>query len=196
MQLELENQSIFVMHADSCPPILKPGTIPNYETSECLRSNELAMTLIKRISPSWILLSQRQAHEFNDWENLATWLRSLNRSMKIIVAGPVPQFEDDLPRTITTKYRLKFPYRLNIGEDVIKEHQTTDNSTQRQIKKLTDVSYVSIFDLFCDANSCRYRLDGHEFGGLITWDSGHLTHYASKYVAQTLLRPLLQPDEE
>lgn len=191
-QLNLVDQSVHILHADSCPPMLKPGTIRNYETDECLRSNELAINLIERISPDWILLSQRQSHEMNDWKSIVTWIRSVNSRVKIIIAGPVPQFDDDLPQMITNKYWSALPVQLTIGKDVIRKHQQTNNRTRMQIARLTDVAYVDIFQLFCNTNSCDYRLPDQDFGGLITWDSGHMTHFASKHVADKLVKPLLQ----
>ncbi|MDP3478809.1 MAG: acyltransferase family protein [Desulfoprunum sp.] len=155
----------------------------------CNRANRFALEKIAAIKPDTVILAQSLNHEDNDFDGLATELKEVGVD-NIVLVGPVPQWQPSLFKLILKNYWGAVPLRLNNHQrqSVFK----TDQLMKERYGNSLQITYISLVDRLCNADGCLTYLDGNPKEGLITYDYGHFTLPASRYVVQNFITPVLE----
>lgn len=169
----------------------RPSIIPldlEVPGGRCKRANDYALARIADLQPGVVILAQRGAHEDTDWEALATHLRGLG-AKQVLLVGPVPEWLPSLPAIVTSQYwgqsYDRVGYGLNPGRVSI------DRTLKARYANSAMLRYASLIDALCDAETCQAVIPGSSPPELLSFDMGHLTPNASRYVADTVLKPYL-----
>jgi hypothetical protein len=76
-------------------------------------------------------------------------------------------------------------YGLNLGR------VSVDRDLKGRYGNSATLKYASLIDALCYAATCQAVIPGSSPPELLSFDMGHLTPNASRYVAGTVLRPYL-----
>lgn len=120
---------------------------------------------------------------------LATRLKEMGVH-NIVLVGSVPQWQPSLFKLILKNYWGAVPLRLNNHQrqSVFK----TDQLMNERYGNSLQITYISLVDRLCNADGCLTYLDGNPKEGLITYDYGHFTLPASRYVVHNFITPVLE----
>ncbi len=175
----------------SCPPIL------NFADSVCVESNSFILSSIKKIQPHTVILFGAWGRYKADWssdsKDRAKLLHTIDEIKasgikNIIVLGPSPEWLDPLPKLVYREWKNNYP-RHRVPDRLIEglnpETKMIDSDFKDYIPK-SNATLVSIYDLLCNADGCMTHISG-EPSKLTSWDYGHLTTDASKYIAKKIL---------
>ncbi|MCU1750410.1 acyltransferase family protein [Pseudomonas sp. 6D_7.1_Bac1] len=175
----------------SCPPILDfAGTV-------CIVSNSFILSSIKEIQPHTVILFGAWGRYGADWssgsQDQAKLLHTIDEIIasgikNVIVLGPSPEWLDPLPKLVYKGWKSDYPlHRIpsRLIEGLNPEIKTIDSNFKDYIQK-SKVTFVSIYDLLCNADGCMTHISG-EPSKLTSWDYGHLTTDGSKYIAKKIL---------
>lgn len=169
----------------------RPGIVPldvEVPGGRCKRANDYALARIADVKPDLVILAQRGAHEDTDWAALAAHLRGLG-ARDVLLVGPVPEWLPGLPAIVVSQYwgrnYDRVGYGLNAGRVVI------DRALKARYGNSAALTYVSLIDALCDAETCQAVIPGSNPPELMSFDMGHLTPNASRYVAGAVLRAYL-----
>ncbi len=171
----------------SCPPLLMVNN------PACQRGNEFVLGEIARLRPGTVALFGDWARQYSNWENggydarqLGVTLRALKSAKvdRIVVLGPAPQWEWDLPRLLVARWLHgatvpEIPERATLGL------RSDGRSIERVIRAEAErhgAIFVSLLDLLCNGEGCLVQTSGE----LTTWDNGHLTVAAARLVGAEL----------
>ncbi|WP_035918381.1 acyltransferase family protein [Legionella fairfieldensis] len=188
--------SILQVASSACIPHLVDETNSNHDF--CTKANKFALEVIRKQKPKVVILAQARGHEKNnDLQKISAKLKRLGVS-RIIILGPVPQWEPYLFKLIARKYWEHTPKR--IGTHLIPEIIVSDKAMKEKYSQNKNKGdYISLFDFFCNKKGCLTYLGNNKQEGLITFDYGHLSPLASIFLADSLLKPLIiaefKPDE-
>lgn len=152
----------------------------NAEIPECERMTRLTYdTLIGKTPPDGLVLAGRW------WEDrtpgvAATidWARA--RGIPVVVIGPVPQYNEDVPRLAVLGLRLNDP---DFAVRRLVAWPRNSDALLRRIGREKGVPYVSLFDLLCEGKRCRTMVDATT---PLQWDYGHLSPEGSLWLGRQL----------
>lgn len=171
----------------ACRPSIVPLDL-DVPGGRCKRANDYALARIAALKPDLVVLAQRGAHEDTDWAALATHLRGLG-AKDVLLVGPGPEWLPGLPAIVTSQYwgrnYDRVGYGLNLGRALV------DRRLKERYAHSATLEYASLIDTLCDADTCQAVIPGSSPPELLSFDMGHLTPNASRYVAGTVLRPYL-----
>jgi peptidoglycan/LPS O-acetylase OafA/YrhL len=179
--------------SSGCPP-----SLVRTELLHCNISNEYARAEIARLHPYALIMAQKNEHELQDWDSLASFAR-VHGVQKVFLVGPVPQWVPSLPGIIADHYWNKDPFTVSIGLDA--SVMATDSKLRDRYKDDPDLKYISIISGLCTEDGCQARIPGESRNpgewprNLLVLDYGHLTPEGSIYVAQHVLTASLHPEE-
>lgn len=153
----------------------------------CRRSNQFALEKILSLKPNTVIIAQRKDHDKIPVEELSNMLLSKGIA-KVIIVGPVPQWQPSLPEVIAKRHWNKdFRYLEDQGID----HSIIEvDAKLRKISYSSDkVKYISIIKEVCIEKKCLVKVPDNE--ELIIWDYGHLTNQGATFIASTFITPEL-----
>lgn len=176
---------------DACPPILDFG----YEN--CKTSNAYILANIQRVRPQIVILFGAWGRYGTDWQpesekstKLSNTIAALSKIgvSKIVVFGPAPEWEDNLPKLVYKGWLRNYPSgsiptKLNFGLKIDTLAVATDIST---LTHQLGVEYFSVYDALCNKDGCTASILGKELK-LTSWDYGHLTTDGAEVVARKTL---------
>ena len=167
--------------AAACPPILDPE-VQLAEMAHCKEINDWIFAWIKENRPARVVLAARWTfYDAAKLDATVAQLRDLGIA-RIELIGPVPQWNEGLPRQLYAAFRANVPHvvpeRLSSGLDPV--FVATDIAMREKAKAL-GVTYISPRDLMCDENGCMARL-GETGDALTAWDYAHLTKAGSEFL--------------
>ena len=156
--------------------------------SYCAKSNQFALSIIRKEKPEVVLIAQRVGHDLRRFRRIANELKQAG-VRAVMVLGPIPQWKPDLNETVARHYWNATPIRLNsyLDPDVL----ALDRKLKMNLRQAEPFTYVDLVDFFCNDHGCATYLDGDRRDGLITYDYGHLTLRASAYLGRSLLAPMV-----
>ncbi len=157
--------------------------------SACYRARILARETIARVRPTVVVLAQRAGHLGTDWASLAASIKALG-ARSVVLVGPVPRWEQDLAKVLVRGYWPDLPEVLAKG--LIEESVRADKELKRRYGKESGLTYVSVIDHLCTPAGCRTFAGPNHDEDLMTFDTGHLTASASRYVARQALEPVIR----
>ncbi|SDR05357.1 Peptidoglycan/LPS O-acetylase OafA/YrhL, contains acyltransferase and SGNH-hydrolase domains [Rhizobiales bacterium GAS113] len=173
------------MTRDTCAPLLHLG----YE--RCQSSNDWAMALIEKSRPSMVILFARwgayAGNEESFLDALTETIVALKKTSirKILIVGPAPEWEEDLPTLLIRFWRRdiplhRIPDRMSFG--LSRLHLGLDAEMGR-VARATGTDFVSLMDILCDTTGCMTKLPPAQ---LTTTDQGHLTEPAADYISASV----------
>lgn len=172
----------------------KPGLVPDQDTKgevkkACDKSNETALELIKKINPDVVVLVQRAHHQNNNFDAIATTLKSYG-VRKVIVIGPVPQYDIALPTIISQRH---WPSTEKTFEDVSINRTIfdTDKAMISKSKSSNAYVYISLIKDLCSGYACLAKIDNQNTP--LVWDYGHLTLQGAIFITRNYLEPKIAP---
>ncbi len=179
-------------NASGCPPILHYMQISR---PYCQEINDWVLARIKDLRPTIVVLaSQFWAIDPADTDSgIRQTIKALKAAgiQQIIIVGPTPQWEDQLPKLLfryfRTGFHRKVPDRIAEGLDVgffeadreLKEQAATNG-----------VIYLSPTSVLCEHGACLTLVSENGKTDLIAFDEHHLTLTGSQYIASALFAPL------
>ena len=154
----------------------------------CDYSNNLAYEAIMNNKPDVVILGTASKHESIDWKTTVFKLHEMGVS-KIIIIGPFPQWQPSLPLIYVKRHKgeefisdFSFVEALVISNDYLIDLQS----------KNKNFIFINIINNLCSVNeleetNCKVKIGDT----LLTFDYGHLTVEASKFVVSNYIIPLL-----
>ncbi|MGX8883132.1 SGNH hydrolase domain-containing protein [Methylovorus sp. SPW-M1] len=172
-----------------CAPKVITGSSDSDHLTACDRANLVTMEKIKTAHPETVILAQRRDHENSDWNLIVDYLKK-NGAKKIVIVGPVPQWNQLLNRYYAKNLWASANSRTleNLNEDI----KSTDTIMKSKVLP-AGVVYISMFDIFCNDSGCLTYLGNDPKTGMTSWDYGHLTITASEFIAPTIMRQVEIP---
>lgn len=168
--------------SSGCAP--NPNIDSPSRASQCDQSNYFAMKTIRNVVPDVVVIAQADGHSSKVVTEISSKLKAFGIK-KILFLGPTPQWESDLPKIFARRLWITKPKRTFIG---VKQDVFAKNDLLLRNFPADEISqFVDIIGLFCDSNGCLTYTDDDIKETMTTWDYGHLTPSASKYLAQHLL---------
>lgn len=178
--------SILQVASSGCQPSFEQS--PNQQLF-CARSNQFAIETISRVRPAVVILAQRADHLQTDWERMAGDIRAMGARF-VIVVGPAPKRDRDLHMIIARKFWPKPPEWT--AEGLIMSDLVVDRRLKQQYSGSSNLAYVSLIDLLCRPESgCMTHVGPNRFEDIATFDYGHFTRNASRFVAEMAILPKL-----
>ena len=170
---------IIRLNVNGCPPILGLE-LPNRRN--CSRLNQEILDRIVSERPFKVVLAANWTDY--DWQQVQSTLTALQKAnySQLDIVGPAPQWNDSLYKQLYLNY-LKtkdqiIPFRMQFGLnpnffDI--EPKLMALATQNHVR------YISIINILCNPLGCITRF-GDTADTLASFDGGHFTEAASKYV--------------
>ena len=179
------NININQVATSGCRPLIKEDIKTVGENKKaCDLSNKMAKKVILDIMPKVIILAQRLEHDENDYKEILSYLNEHNLNSKLILVGPVPQWQPSLPSIIAKRH-------FNKDEVIINDHSLVSkvlsvNSQLHTEYDSSEIEYISIVDQLCTKNGCLAKVDNNNTP--LVWDYGHLSLEGSIYVVEKILK--------
>jgi peptidoglycan/LPS O-acetylase OafA/YrhL len=179
------NTNINQVASSACRPLIKADDkISGEFKSACDRSNDMAKNEILKIMPKVIILAQRIDHEQNDYNEIFQYLHEHNLKSKLILVGPVPQWQLSLPNIIAKRHfnpdEIRF-FDVSFVNAVFKVNRNLHIKYEN-----SDIEYISIIDQLCDKRGCLAKVDNENTP--LVWDYGHLSLEGSKYIVENIIK--------
>lgn len=179
--------------------IASSGCYPNVDfskdsnTNYCARSNWFATNIIKDNKIDVVIIAQSSGHDLNIINYTVSRLLSFGVK-KVIVMGPAPKWNDFLPRIILRQLWNDVPIRTftGIDKDVLSKNTELKRGFINSPQKL----YVDTISVFCSSQGCLTSVNDDLQEGLVSWDTGHLTEAASKYLADKILNKIITDENQ
>jgi peptidoglycan/LPS O-acetylase OafA/YrhL len=154
----------------------------------CIKSNDYAVGLIKKLSPDIVVLAQRDSHELTDFNSISDTIKEYGVK-KVVVIGPVIQLNHDyiLPKLISralfdvNKKHINKSF-LNKGV-VFSDSAMKDNLSDKYL-------YLSLFDFLCKDDQCLVKVDNDNTP--LLFDYGHLTYEGANYIYKYYLVDIIE----
>jgi len=170
---------ILRLNANGCPPILGLE-LPNRRN--CSAANQAVFERIMRERPFKLVLAANWTDY--DWRQVQTTLTALRKAnySKIDIVGPAPQWNDSLYKQLYLNYMStknpETPYRMQFG---LNSNFLDIEPKLLALANQNHVRYISIVNILCNTIGCITRF-GDTADTLASFDGGHFTEVASKYV--------------
>ena len=172
--------------APGCQPILD-WDVPGFPA--CRAVNQHIFAMIEKLRPGRVILSSRWLGIDQEEKIIATIRKIKDAGVReVIVIGPVPRWQPNLPEALTAKFRHQafavFPERLSEGLDVDKpviDRRLAGLATQAGAR------YISPLNLLCNEAGCLVRPAGDDFGdAVMAIDDSHLSPEGSRYLMRLI----------
>jgi peptidoglycan/LPS O-acetylase OafA/YrhL len=178
--------STLLIFSSGCAPHLQVDT--DHQLDYCETSNNSALKLVEKQPPDVVMLASNVVVEIKDMRDLAHRLKQLGVK-KVLVLGPLPHWKPFLYKTVMRNYWDHTPNRIPGHQD--NERIALSLKFTAAMTKEDEFDYVNLFDFFCNSDGCLTYLGDNRREGLITFDDAHLRPFASVYLAENLLKPLI-----
>ncbi|STY31315.1 O-antigen acetylase [Legionella wadsworthii] len=176
------NWQVLQVASSGCAP--NPNVALPSTTNQCAQSNYFAMETIRKTRPDVVLVAQAKNHSIKNMEDIGNKLHQLGVK-KILFLGPTPQWTTDLPKIIARQLWLTQPKRTQLGLD--QKIIESNKQLLREFKTSKEVQYVDVIGFFCNEKGCLTHTDEDIKSSITTWDYGHLTPNASRYLGKNFL---------
>ncbi|VVM79292.1 hypothetical protein PS682_02244 [Pseudomonas fluorescens] len=179
--------SFYQVTSSACGATLGQNKSPVAFQAMCNASNAFALEEIARIQPEIVVMAQQNAHELTDWNEIAIHLKTLGVK-KIVLVGPVPQWQPSLPLVITKRHWNSADSQIidqGLDQRILKSDALLKEKLDPRV-----IDYISVISAVCEGMACLAKVDDGQ--SLMAVDYGHLTPSASLYVGQTILAPRLK----
>jgi peptidoglycan/LPS O-acetylase OafA/YrhL len=170
---------IIQLNSNGCPPILDLE-LPNRRN--CAETNKKNFERILTEFPYKVVLAANWTDY--DWKKVYKTINSLqiSRYSNIDVIGPAPQWNDSLYKQLYLNYlstkNSEIPHRMHFG---LNQNFLNIEPKLNELATINKARYISIVKILCNNSGCITRF-GDTSDKLASFDGGHFTEVASKYV--------------
>jgi len=170
---------IIQLNSNGCPPILDLE-LPNRRN--CSEINKHNFERIRTEQPHRVILAANWTDY--DWKKVDQTIKVLQQSgyNSIDVIGPAPQWNDSLYKQLYLNYLStkipEIPYRMQFG---LNQNFLKIETQLNELAMINKARYISIVKILCNESGCITRF-GDTSDALASFDGGHFTELASKYV--------------
>jgi peptidoglycan/LPS O-acetylase OafA/YrhL len=182
LQFMPKNWQVLQIASSGCLP--DPNVeVPSTE-SQCKQSNYFALKTIRDVAPDVVVIAQANGHTAQIATDISNKLKALGVK-KVLFLGPTPQWNTELPKILARQLWITKPKKTHVGinQDIL----ATNGALLRGFQNDADVQFVNVIGLFCDNAGCLTHTGDDIKESITTWDYGHLTPGASRYLAENLL---------
>lgn len=140
------------------------------------------MALIEKLHPEVVVLAGNWRD--NSWPELSTTIKALQKQRvpNVNVVGPVPVWENNLPKQIFLYCKenapCEIPRYMRMGL-VLPVFELND--AMREFSRQQNTHFLSPVDVLCEQGACLTRV-GDKGSAITAWDSEHLTDSGSEYL--------------
>jgi peptidoglycan/LPS O-acetylase OafA/YrhL len=165
--------------------------IESIRSGYCRESNALAVKAMTETKPNVVIIAQRVGHDVATMKANAVALKNLGVG-RVILLGPVPQWNESLPKKIVRRLWRDTPERTydGIDHDII----AANTEVKKHFFQMDGATFVDLIDFFCDERGCMTRIGPDRKLDITTADYGHLTLLASDFLAKNLLTGVVLGD--
>jgi peptidoglycan/LPS O-acetylase OafA/YrhL len=171
---------------------------PRQAVAACTSANILVMRRVQALRPEVVVVFAR----WSGWSGkaidriLPRTVRALreNGAQRVIVVGPAPEWDWPLPDILfgyAREHGRLAPARMD--RHLLANRRGIDADMRSALAKQGDAAYVSALDAFCDERGCLTRV-GDDPAALTSWDYGHLTTPAARYLSTAIAAVAEEPD--
>jgi peptidoglycan/LPS O-acetylase OafA/YrhL len=170
---------IIKLNSNGCPPILD---LELSNRRNCSEINKHNFERIRTLQPHRVILAANWTDY--DWKKVDQTIKALQQSgyNSIDVIGPAPQWNDSLYKQLYLNYLStkipEIPYRMQFG---LNQNFLKIEPRLNELAIINKARYISIVKILCDDSGCITRF-GDTSDTLASFDGGHFTEFASKYV--------------
>jgi hypothetical protein len=173
---------------------------PRQAVAACSSANILVMRRVQELRPAVVVVFAR----WSGWSGKAIdgiLLRTVhalreNGAQRVVVVGPAPEWDWPLP-DILFRYAREHgrlaPARMD--RHLLPNRRRIDADMRSALAEQGDADYVSALDAFCDERGCLTRV-GDDPAALTSWDYGHLTTPAARYLSTAIAAAAEKPDAD
>ena len=176
--------------ATGCMPL-----IGRYVAGEkfCKGINDADLARIEKIKPEFVLLHANWS-DINDLADLGVTINLLKKAevANIILLGPDPAWNRELPRIIFSYYRKEHrqpPLRMKTNNFAV-AHML--DIAMRDFATSHNIQYISSLDILCNTDGCLTRA-GADSTDIMTTDASHLSPQGASYQARFILTDIFKP---
>lgn len=173
-----------------CDISLQPSTHHHKQLRDaCDRSNKFAIETIKKIKPDIVIMVQRLSHDRDEFNVIAEMMK-YDGIKRVILVGPVPQWDIPLPVIISRRHwdvdTTAFADRA-LDLNII----NVDANAKKRFTNSHELEYLSLLEQLCSSRSvCLAKVDQRNTP--LVWDYGHLTLAGSEYIAKKIVIPFIE----
>jgi hypothetical protein len=173
---------ILIVASSACAP--DPNMRDDSATDFCRRSNAFAMRAIADARPDVVIVAQVDGHRYADMRAIGEVLRALG-ARSVLFTGPVPQWDAPLAAIEQRRLWTQDPERTkdNLDAGVMRGNQRL----REDFARAGDDRLVDLVGFFCNDQGCLTRVGPDRTRDFVTFDYGHLTPPASRFLARGLL---------
>ncbi|MFV4839005.1 acyltransferase family protein [Citrobacter freundii] len=182
------NYVISQMTDGNAPPLFVKGK--SDQGRNIISINNSRISEIKRVKPdivllTWFIRGQNAIYSeqgsITSLEFTVNKIREASPKSKIIVIGPVPEWNENLMKALADYYKNKLsPPPAYMSYKLSKDVKLWDDYFSTEIPKM-GVEYISAFKALCNENGCLTRVsDGLDNLTAVDW--GHLTKPGSEFL--------------
>jgi hypothetical protein len=177
-----EDWQILIVASSGCAP--DPTMREDSSADFCRRSNAFALRAIADAKPDVVIVAQVDGHRYENMTSTANALTELG-ARSVLFTGPTPQWDAPLPAIEQRRLWTENPERTQIGLDpsVMREN----DRLREDFARAGDDRLVDLVGFFCNDRGCLTRVGPDRVSDFVTFDYGHLTPPASRYLARSLL---------
>jgi len=155
---------------------------------KCRELNDEILAMATEIKPDKVIIAGLWKKEFPPLLAKTLTLMKANAIHGVSVIGPVPRWQQSLPRTLI-RYSEENQSKNKMPDYLSDARHHEIFAVEAALKEMVsnyDVTYHSILDFVCRPNKgCLTHVGNNR---LIQWDYGHLTTAGSEYVIRELRR--------
>jgi len=180
--------------AGGCPPLLDTEVASR---ANCAEVNRGVAKKLADLQPSALILDARwyrremgidRERVLDRLRYTIGELRKLLPKTKIVLVGPVPEWQPDLPRFLTAyinEHKTIPPAYVELPKTPETAEVKKMDVELAQLAQQLNIEYVSVFSILCEGDRCLTRL-GDAVIDLVVFDDAHLNAPAAALVAEKM----------
>jgi peptidoglycan/LPS O-acetylase OafA/YrhL len=167
---------------------VRPLNDAQLKEDHCNMANHFALERIKADPPDIVLMSSNNSFDIDYIRSYSVMIRKYGVK-HIFVLGQRPHFKPYLYKIIMKNYWYSTPRYISGYQD--DELLALGKEFESKLTANEPFEYVEQRSAFCNSDGCLTYLGDDRKTGLITFDDAHLRPFASVYLAEKQLAPMI-----
>lgn len=167
---------------------VRPLNDAHIKEDHCNMANHFALERIKTDPPDVVLMSSNNSFDIDYIRQFAAMVKSYGVK-HVLVLGQRPHWKPYLYKIILNEYWSSTPQYIPGNQD--DELLALGDRFKAALRADDPFEFVDEKEPFCNSDGCLVYLEGNRREGLITFDDAHLRPFASVWLAQNQLAPLI-----
>ncbi|MGO9741670.1 MAG: acyltransferase family protein [Roseiarcus sp.] len=170
---------VLIVASSSCAPEIVADSATDY----CWRSNFVALRAIEQAKPDVVVIARVDDHRYAEMKRLGDRLAAIG--VNVLFTGPTPQYCAPLPAIEQRRLWDANPERTRDG--LVPGIFAENDHLRRDFADAGDDRLVDLIGFFCNEAGCLTRVGPERLRDFVSFDYGHLTPVASRFLARGLL---------